>query len=190
MKILHIFGPEEVPEEGEGLWAAKYDEETEDALTQFFKFSQDPELMAKFCSENIDDIRCKFGYDIDPETAASELMDEADELMHLIVRLAKRQPCSGSLQQAFKPLNNELNITVLQTSKASSKTKARREPRLRIYAVRIDEHTYVVTGGAIKLTNSMQDRPHTEEQLRRVNMVRDWLKREGISYPDDLNVLE
>jgi hypothetical protein len=61
-----------------------------------------------------------------------------------------------------------------------------RNPKLRIYAVRIAENTYVVTGGAIKLTDRMEERPHTKEQLVRLAKVKDWLRDEGILYPDDL----
>ncbi len=49
--------------------------------------------------------------------------------------------------------------------------------------------SYIVTGGAIKLTDKMQDRPHTQKQLIRLKMVRDWLKRESIFYPEDLTNL-
>jgi hypothetical protein len=166
MKIIHIFGPEEGPEEGEGLWTVEYEGESLNAFEQLLSLWQDP------------------------ETAANALMDEAVELLGLLVRLAKRRSISGILQYVFKPLNNfETNITVLQLSKASSKTKTQNNPKLRVYAVRIGQNTYVVTGGAIKLTDRMEDRPHTVRQLQRLKMVRDWLNREGIFYPGDLTDL-
>ena len=43
-----------------------------------------------------------------------------------------------------------------------------------------------VTGGAVKLTDRMEERPHTKEQLVRLTKVKDWLRDEGIFYPDDL----
>jgi hypothetical protein len=186
MKILHIFGPKDGPESVEGLWAVEYEDASENALVQLFDFWQDPELMVRFCVENIDDIQRKFGDDVTPEEAADELMDEADEMLMFLMSLAKRET-SDTLQSLFKPLNDlETDLTVLQLSKASSKTKLRKDPKLRIYAVRINENTYVVTGGAIKLTNQMQDRPHTIEELQRLKTVKDWLNREGVSYPEDL----
>ena len=190
MKIIHIFGPEEGPEEGEGLWTVEYEGESLNAFEQLLSLWQDPEYVYAFCLENLPDLQRKFGYAIDPETAANALMDEAVELLGLLVRLAKRRSISGILQYVFKPLNNfETNITVLQLSKASSKTKTQNNPKLRVYAVRIGQNTYVVTGGAIKLTDRMEDRPHTVRQLQRLKMVRDWLNREGIFYPGDLTDL-
>ena len=78
---------------------------------------------------------------------------------------------------------------IWQLSKASAKSRMRRSPKLRLYAVRIGNNTYVVTGGAMKLTHTMKERPHTKQQLNRLTNVKDWLKREGIFYPEDLNDL-
>ena len=190
MKIIHIFGSEEGPEDGEGLWAVEYEGEPVNELERLLTIWRDPEYMLDFCIANFADIQKKFGYAIEPEIAAELLMEEAVELMGFLIRLAKKQSFGGILQHAFKPLNNfEANMTVLQLSKASSKTRDRRDPKLRIYAVRVGENTYVVTGGAIKLTNRMEDRPHTDKQLRRLKTVRDWLNREGIIYPEDLTDL-
>ena len=55
---------------------------------------------------------------------------------------------------------------------------------LRIYAIRINPETYIVTGGAIKLTQTMQERPHTNGQLTRLNQVRDYLIQEGFDEND------
>jgi len=190
MKIIYIFGPERGYEEGEGLWSVEYKGEDLNAFENVLRHWRDAEYMYAFCVGQLADIQKKFGHGIDPEMAADELMEEAEELLDFLVRLAKRRPFSAVLQQAFKPLNNfEPNIAVLQLSKASAKTRNRKDPKLRIYAVRIGENSYVVTGGAIKLTDKMEDRPHTKKQLARLKMVRDWLKREGIFYPEDLTNL-
>jgi hypothetical protein len=111
----------------------------------------------------------------------------AGALYELLFKLAEKQQPEASLQNLFKPLDNrQTNLTVLQLSKGGIKSKSRNNPKLRIYVVRIGGNTYVVTGGAIKLTHQMADRPHTQEQLSRLTLVRDWLKRENIYYPDDL----
>ena len=43
------------------------------------------------------------------------------------------------------------------------------------------------TGGAIKLTKTMQEREHTIEELRRLEMVRNMLIEEGIADLDGFN---
>ena len=187
MKIRLIFGPKEAPEEG--LWAMRWDGEPTDAFRKLLVDWADPEYMFKFCVDHLLDVQHKFGYAIDPVVAATELMDEAQVLKELLYRLGTRRQPDAQLQQVFKPLGNEGSLTELQLSKASVKGRTYKDPKLRIYAVRVGENTYVVTGGAIKLTDRMGERPHTQAQLERVQRARDWLKSENIIYPEDLKEL-
>jgi hypothetical protein len=185
MKIVHIFGPVHDPDEG--LWALEEEGEAANEFAKIFEIWQDTEHMYACCVHHLEDLQAAFGYDITAEAAAAELMDEADELMELLVNLGEKNQPGTNLQHLFNPLDNsQPNITELQLSKASAKTRIRKNPKLRIYAVRIAENTYVVTGGAIKLTDKMNERPHTEKQLRKLISVKDWLKGEGICYPEDL----
>jgi hypothetical protein len=47
----------------------------------------------------------------------------------------------------------------------------------------------VITGGAIKLTRTMQERSHTNDELVRINAVRNHLKSLGFN-EDDVKDLE
>lgn len=47
-------------------------------------------------------------------------------------------------------------------------------------AIRIEPNVYIVTGGAIKLTATMQEREHTQRELDKLNACRDFLKRNGV----------
>jgi hypothetical protein len=184
MKIIHIFNPKSDP--NEGIWSI----ENEDGSIEFHKIFdewEDPEHVYNFCCENLHDLHAKFGFEIDPVTAANHLMDEAELLKKELYGLAKKQPADTNLQQLFKPLyNSESNLTELQLSKGSIKVK---NPKLRIYAVRIDDNTYVITGGAIKLTDFMKDRNHTQKELDKIKKAKTWLKSVGINFPEDLNEL-
>lgn len=40
-------------------------------------------------------------------------------------------------------------------------------------------NSFVITGGAIKLTDQMKDRKHTQEEFYKLNMVRDYLQENG-----------
>ena len=46
---------------------------------------------------------------------------------------------------------------------------------LRLYAIRLESGRFIITGGAIKLTATMQEREHTLEELNKLNKVRDYL---------------
>lgn len=56
-----------------------------------------------------------------------------------------------------------------------------RQDWLRLYALRVDKHIYIITGGAIKLTRTMQERDHTKEELAKIKMCREYLINKGIS---------
>lgn len=167
--------------------------ENEDGVNAYqaiFDNWNDPEYMYQFCSENLPDIQMKFGYVIDAETAANELMDEAEMLKELLYNLATKHQPETNLQRLFRPLDNrDVNLTVLQLSKGSVKGRRNNHPKLRIYAIRISENTYVVTGGAIKLTNLMQEKEHTQMELDKLKRGKAWLRSEGINYPEDLTAL-
>lgn len=49
-----------------------------------------------------------------------------------------------------------------------------------IYAIKLEKGTYLITGGAIKLTPLMAEREHTLNELRKMEMVRNHLINNGI----------
>jgi len=70
-------------------------------------------------------------------------------------------------------------VSDMLLGKEKAKGEAIRHPSwLRIYALKAGESTYIITGGAIKLTASMQEREHT--------MVRNYLIAEGVVDADGL----
>ena len=58
---------------------------------------------------------------------------------------------------------------------------------LRIYAIKLEPGIYVVTGGAIKLTRTMQEREHTLVELARMEKVRRFLIENEISDKDSFD---
>ena len=51
---------------------------------------------------------------------------------------------------------------------------------LRVYAIRLEKNVFIVTCGAIKLTRTMQDRSHTQEELNKLNQCRQYLVSNGV----------
>ena len=58
---------------------------------------------------------------------------------------------------------------------------------LRIYAIKLDPGIYVITGGAIKLTRTMQEREHTLVELARMEKVRRFLLDNNILDKDSFD---
>lgn len=84
----------------------------------------------------------------------------------------------------FKPLDNhEYRISDHQRNKSRLYGGW-----LRIYAIKIAPACYIVTGGAFKLTRDMKP-PHLQQELRKLERVKDFLRDEGIIYSEDLKFL-
>lgn len=87
----------------------------------------------------------------------------------------------ANLDLIFRPLSNNRTIAeMLEKMKASGEWTNRHDSWLRIYAIRLADGKYIITGGAIKLTATMQERPHSQTELDKIEKVRRFLLDEGI----------
>ena len=104
-------------------------------------------------------------------------MEDARELERLILDF----PYTEKLDGLFHPLSLADNRAhELTREKARNWDRAQHPSWLRIYAIRIEPNVYIVTGGAIKLTATMQEREHTQKELDKLNACRDFLKQNGV----------
>lgn len=78
------------------------------------------------------------------------------------------------MEEFFKPLDNqEYHIVEL------SKQKGRKN-YLRLFAIKIDNNCFVITGGTIKFHHLNKDRPHTKKEMQKIDRCRDYLKDNGV----------
>lgn len=80
------------------------------------------------------------------------------------------------LSYFFQPLrNSEYQVKLLSLQKG-------RQNCLRLYAIKIDADTFVITGGAIKLPlhHLMEDRDHTINELQKIKKAQDYLRANQI----------
>jgi hypothetical protein len=139
-----------------------------------------PEKVYEFFRTHQDDLQ---NYTIDE--AVNRTFDDACALEDKFYDVAEND--DEQLQTLFKPLfNTQYRLTEFQRSKAYGEL---RRSWLRVYAVRLEADKYIVSGGAIKLTDAMQDRPHTQEQLDRLTKLRDYLLENGFD-DSDIEILE
>ena len=67
----------------------------------------------------------------------------------------------------------------LGKEKARLKKQMSHPSWLRLYAIKLEKGCYIITGGAIKLTKTMQKRAHTLSELRKMEQVRNVLLEHG-----------
>jgi hypothetical protein len=90
----------------------------------------------------------------------------------LFISLSKQK--NPELDKIFVNLDND-QLGIVELAKQKSKRKW-----LRLYGLRIDSNTYVITGGAIKLTRLMKDRVHTQKELDKLEKCRNYLRELGV----------
>lgn len=100
-------------------------------------------------------------------------LEEVDEIEDLLEELTTQ---NLPLDTYFEPLHpSEYKERILSLKKGKIKNN-----RLRIYAIKIDDSSFVITGGAIKMSQTMQGHPDTINELGKLNKAKDYLTAQGI----------
>ena len=114
--------------------------------------------LRNFFKENINDLSAYFKI-TDINQAISDTIDDSEILEGVILDISPE----ANLDLIFRPLSNNRTIAeMLEKMKARGERTNRHDSWLRIYAIRLADGKYIITGGAIKLTATMQERPHTQ----------------------------
>lgn len=164
MRIVRIFENK--------LLSFQFEGETENEYDRLMSQWTDPSYLRSFLKENFEDLPS--GSTI--SELAGWIYEDSEKLDRALLRIVKGS--GQKMETFFKPLDNkEYQIRSL------SKQKVRKN-YLRLYAIRIDEDCFVITGGAIKLTHLMQDRRHTAKELAKIDKARLFLKEQGVSDSD------
>lgn len=167
---------ERILEGKDHLWAVRDMEKPKNELALLFDSWNDIGFLMDFFMENLDDLK-QFFHIRRISDAIDDTMDDAEELQRLILDI----PYTENLDELFTPLGSaDLTIRELTREKARNWDRIDHASWLRVYAIRLEKNVFVVTGGAIKLTRSMQERPHTQEQLEKLNSCRQFLLDNGV----------
>lgn len=158
------------------LWAVKSTNEEVDELTLLFRKWNNAEYLLDFFIENFEDLKSFFKIERIAQ-AVEDTLEDAEALEELVLDF----PYTEHLDELFKPLDiTDTRITELTREKARNWDRDRHPSWLRIYAIRLEPNVYVVTGGAIKLSRTMQEREHTAFELDKLNRCKAYLKVSGV----------
>lgn len=158
------------------LWAVRYNGESDNALYTLFDKWGDVVWLRQFFRDNWDDLIAYFKV-TDINQAIEDTIEDNDQLQCLMLDLNP----DSDLELLFHPLENfRTSEMVLGKEKARLKRTIRHSSWLRIYAIKLSQGVYVITGGAIKLTLKMEERNHTKAELAKLEKVRRFLLNEDI----------
>jgi len=160
MRIVAIFDSR--------LFSFRYPNEKNHELKRLLKLWNNPVYIIDFITQHAVDAP----KGINALQLATQIENDAVTIDDYLLKLGKNP--QGNFEFFFKSLdNNEFQI------KSLSKRKGRKN-YLRLYAIRIDNNCFVITGGAIKFTKLMQDKEHTKIELQKLERCREFLKNKGI----------
>lgn len=120
----------------------------------------------------------------DVNEAIYDTIEESERLQCLIMDISPE----ADLDKLFRPLeNSRIADMLLGKEKARLKDVPKHASWLRIYAIKLEPGIYVITGGAIKLTRTMQEREHTLRELIRMEDVRSHMLANNIVDKDSFD---
>lgn len=167
------------------LWAVRYQGDKENALQKVVGQWNDAEWLADFFTRNFDDLVSYFKI-TKLDEAVYDTMEDSDELECLILDISPE----ANLDELFRPLENgRTSEMMLSKEKARIRNRPRHASWLRLYAIKLNPGIYVISGGAIKLTRTMQEREHTLIELEKLEKVRQYLVTNGVVDDDSFNDL-
>lgn len=179
-KIVCIFADEmkfeRIIDGKDHLWAVRDMNKPNNELAALFQKWNNAEYLWDFFLENLDDLQGFFHIERISE-AVEDTIKDAEELERLILDI----PYTENLDELFLPLGSaDMVIRELAREKARNWNRTNHASWLRVYAIRLEKNVFVITGGAIKLTRSMQERAHTQEELTKLNQCRLFLIDNGV----------
>ena len=166
------------------LYAAVFEEEqggeTLDELRKLIRlWTRDLEYLSVFFKKYERDLR-EHNKEDRPSKAAKTTRNEAKALFKKLMELAESNDYE-EFSRLFKPLDNR------EEGKASYEHQSLKaygfeyKSWLRIYAIK-HGNTFVITGGAIKLTDTMKERPHTKLELHKLELVKKYLETGDVEF--------
>jgi len=174
MDFLPIFTE---PEECD-IWAVRFDGNDEDVFTMRFNEWYNTEFLVDFFEKNKNLLANEFWNGLSIDQAIEMVEQEASDFDQELCNVDISKSGKRSLKQIFKPLHDNKFV---YTWKNEQHRKGKPDyskfptPFLRIYAIELEDGTLVVTGGAIKLTDVMD-----EHEKKVLSQVQEYLKQEGI----------
>lgn len=164
------------------LWAVRYDGKDDNCFDELFGQWFDMQWLKSFFKENLSDLKSYF-HITDVYEAVFDTMEEAARLECLMLDIAP----DANLDKLFRHLEtNRFSEMALGKEKAKGDGSFRHSSWLRIYAIKIEQGVYLITGGAIKLTARMSERSHTLSELAKLEQVRNYLIDDGVFDKDGL----
>lgn len=168
------------------IYSVKYEGHEKDEYHRLFDEWNDVEFVLGFMERNSEYLKEEVWKRVSsPESAADQVFFEAEELESLFKKIAcnTKSGNDDDFDNYFKILGGKY---LYEIQYVPMKAYGTRNPSfLRLYAIKIEKNTYIITGGGIKLSDTIQNSPDIKNHvLREIEIVRQYLKNNDIDVDD------
>lgn len=171
------------------VWSVQYSGDKDDIFALLLDRWHDPEYIQDFIYKHKNLIETNpFWKNCSYQKVILSAINEAKNLEDYFLQLYynSENGISPTLEEKFILLDKEIRPDECITRrKFYGKLRKGFPPSLlRLYALRVDSDEgeppiFIITGGAIKLTDDMRT-PELKDEIKRLQQVRTWLERNGI----------
>lgn len=171
------------------IYSVQYDDVEENEFDRLFQQWNDLEYVTQFFETFQDYLKSPFWQKTpEPEDATLQVLQEAADLEDLFKELynnTKNSIVGKDFDSHFYYLDGKYQFEKERFPMKSYGTN--RPSLLRIYAIKMNTNTYLITGGGIKLADTIQNSPDLKKHvLNNIDKVRQFLKANGIMDSDDM----
>lgn len=155
MEIVPIFA--------EKLFAFQYEGVSDNEYDRLMELWTDITFLKAFATEN---------NIINVKKFINDILQDAEQIQDFLDNLSQNKEPYGFY---FEPLQVSESRKVLAFQKGKIKKN-----RLRYYAIKLENNCYLITGGAIKMSQTMQEHSDTNNELKKLEIARTYLKQNGV----------
>jgi len=155
------------------LFSIKYSKEKDDEFLRLFKSWDDIQFLENFFDNNKQNLCSGFFPSDFVAHAVLETKENANIFKKQFFEIGNNMS-NTKLDDLFDPLSNKTDDNQYAL-RFKAKDKSSKHSILRIYALKISSNHYVITGGGIKLTRTMQESPELSQELSKFDIVKKFL---------------
>lgn len=160
MKIDAIFAP--------SLFAFHYLGEVDNEYDRLMDNWTDVSYLRKYAKSNAIENVNQF---------VKDRLKDAEQIQDVLEEITtNNQPLEFYFRTLF---DTESGIKILSLQKGKIDKNG-----IRIYAIKIDTNCFVITGGAIKMSQTMQDHPDSNNELTKIKAAKEYLQENSIMDSD------
>ncbi len=183
MKILPTF-----TENNQGICTIKLSDDGLDELERLEEIWSNPEYLLKFFTEQKNNLENGIYSKYTIREAVLKTIEDSNKLFDQLYEIAENgfSDPLDNLSQLFVPLheNDKQLLEPYEQCKAYGIQIA--DGWLRLYAIRLDANTFIITGGGIKLVRTMQEDKLLKQELKKLKDTQEYLIDMGILDIDDI----